>query len=128
MIDHLSFGVSDLDRSRLFYDRALAALGYRRLASGDDSLGYGAEEPVLWLLKTPRPVRSDAESGLHVSFKAHARDAVDAFHREALRHGGQDNGGPGLRPAYGASYYAAFVVDPDGYRLEAHCDLQEPTP
>jgi catechol 2,3-dioxygenase-like lactoylglutathione lyase family enzyme len=127
VIDHLSFGVSDLDRSRAFYDQVLATLGYRRLANDDSSLGYGAEEPVLWLLKTARPPRFDAESGVHVSFKAPTRAGVDEFHGAAMKNGGQDNGPPGPRPAYGPSYYAAFVIDPDGYRLEAHCEVTEPT-
>ncbi|VWB23905.1 glyoxalase [Burkholderia arboris] len=70
-----------------------------------------------------RPVAADAESGPHLSFKAASPVEVDAFCRAALEHGGQDNGGPGKREHYGPGYHAAFVVDPDGYRLEAHCEL-----
>jgi hypothetical protein len=66
-------------------------------------------------------VPSDDRSGLHISFVAPTRTAVDAFHAAALKAGGRDNGKPGLRPDYGPSYYAAFVYDRDGYRIEAHC-------
>ncbi|KVZ81912.1 VOC family protein [Burkholderia ubonensis] len=123
MIDHLSFGVAQIDRSRTFYDSALGALGYKRLFGDASSLGYGTGEPVLWLTYTARPVAADPESGLHVSFKASSPVEVDAFYRAALAHGGTDNGGPGRREHYGPGYYAAFVTDPDGYRLEAHCEL-----
>jgi catechol 2,3-dioxygenase-like lactoylglutathione lyase family enzyme len=67
-------------------------------------------------------VPPDEKSGLHICFHAPSRQSVDEFHRAALAAGGRDNGGPGLRPDYGDSYYACFVVDPDGYRIEAHCD------
>ncbi|MCL4650145.1 VOC family protein [Burkholderia multivorans] len=123
MIDHLSFGVAQIERSRTFYDNTLGALGYKRLHTAADSLGYGADEPSLWLTHTARPVVAGPESGLHISFKAASPVEVDAFYRAALAHGGQDNGGPGKREQYGPGYYAAFVVDPDGYRIEAHCEL-----
>lgn len=75
---------------------------------------------MLWLLQTDHPVAADPRSGLHVCLRAGDAAAVDAFHAAALAHGGRDNGAPGLRADYGADYYAAFVSDPDGYRLEAH--------
>ncbi|AJZ57104.1 glyoxalase-like domain protein [Paraburkholderia fungorum] len=123
MIDHLSLGVSELARSRRFYDTALGVLGYLLLSADDSSLSYGAGNPTLWLLRTSRPVAADAESGLHLSFAATTPAQVDAFYRAALDNGGSDNGRPGLRETYSAGYYAAFVLDPDGYRLEAHCEL-----
>ena len=123
MIDHLSLGVAELARSSRFYDRALGALGYQRQSADDTSVSYGAAEPTLWLLQTARPVVADMDSGLHLSFVATTPAKVDAFHQAALDNGGSDNGAPGLRESYGAGYYAAFVVDPDGYRLEAHCEL-----
>jgi catechol 2,3-dioxygenase-like lactoylglutathione lyase family enzyme len=83
-------------------------------------LGYGAAEPSLWLNRTDHPVPPDDRSGLHVSLRASTRESVDAFHAASLAAGGRDNGRPGLRPDYGESYYAAFVIDPDGYRIEAH--------
>ena len=121
MLDHISLGVRDVRRAKRFYDAALAPLGYACLSESADSLGFGATGVALWIIRTGRPVAPDEESGLHVCFAAPTRAAVDAFHRAALDAGGRDNGAPGIRADYGATYYAAFVVDPDGYRLEAHC-------
>ena len=121
MFDHISLGVRDVAASKRFYDAALAALGYKRLSDGETSLGYGREAVGLWLGATAHPVPADERSGLHVCFAAPDRNAVDAFHKAALRAGGRDNGTPGLRADYGPTYYAAFVIDPDGYRIEAHC-------
>jgi catechol 2,3-dioxygenase-like lactoylglutathione lyase family enzyme len=106
MFDHVSIGVADIARSKKFYDAALAPLGYSRLSDGETSLGYGDK---------------DSDSGLHFCFVAKDRAAVDAFHAAALKAGGKDNGKPGLRADYGPKYYAAFAIDPDGYRLEAYC-------
>jgi catechol 2,3-dioxygenase-like lactoylglutathione lyase family enzyme len=121
MIDHLSIGVRDVARAKRFYDAALAPLGYTCLSTGEASLGYGDAAVALWIGAAARPVRPDDKSGLHVCFAAPTRQSVDAFHATALAAGGTDNGKPGLRPDYGESYYAAFVVDPDGYRIEAYC-------
>jgi catechol 2,3-dioxygenase-like lactoylglutathione lyase family enzyme len=119
MIAHLSIGARDIARARRFYDAALKPLGYTRLSSGEDSLGYGAQAAVFWVNATAHPVPPDDRSGLHICFAAPDRASVDAFHKAALTTGGTDNGGPGLRPDYGPDYYAAFAVDPDGYRIEA---------
>ena len=121
MFDHVSIGVADIARARKFYDAALAPLGYRRMSDGDTSAGYGDDAIRLWLGATGKPVKADPESGLHFCFAAKNRAAVDAFHAAALKAGGTDNGKPGLRPDYGPMYYAAFAVDPDGYRIEAYC-------
>jgi catechol 2,3-dioxygenase-like lactoylglutathione lyase family enzyme len=121
MINHLSLGVRDLDRTRRVYDAALAPLGYSCLSDADGALGYGGAEPVLWFSQTDHPVPADERSGLHICFDAAKQADVAAFHAAALRTGGTDNGAPGLRPEYGEGYYAAFAVDPDGYRLEAYC-------
>ena len=122
MLDHVSIGVRDIAAARRFYDAALAPLGYARLSEGADSLGYGKGDAIAyWISRVDRPVPADPGSGLHVCFAAPSRAAVDAFHAAALAHGGRDNGAPGLRPDYGPTYYAAFAVDPDGYRVEAHC-------
>jgi catechol 2,3-dioxygenase-like lactoylglutathione lyase family enzyme len=120
MIDHVSIGVRDIARSKQFYDAALKPLGYTCLSKSDGSLGYGAEAVALWIGAADRPVPPDMKSGLHFCFTAPDRRSVDAFHTAALKAGGRDNGKPGLRDDYGPSYYAAFVVDPDGYRIEAH--------
>jgi catechol 2,3-dioxygenase-like lactoylglutathione lyase family enzyme len=121
VIDHISIGVRDIARTRRFYDAALAPLGYTCLSPGKDSLGYGRDGVVLWISATEHPVPADDRSGLHICFSAVDRPGVDAFHAAALGEGGRDNGKPGLRKDYGDNYYAAFVVDPDGYRLEAYC-------
>jgi len=121
MINHLSIGVSNIARTKGFYDAVLQPLGYACLSSSDTSLGYGKESVVLWISHTKSPVKADPASGLHFCFDAPNRKSVDAFHKAALAAGGCDNGKPGLRRDYGDDYYAAFVIDPDGYRLEAYC-------
>jgi catechol 2,3-dioxygenase-like lactoylglutathione lyase family enzyme len=121
MFDHVSIGVSDIARAKKFYDAALKPLGYSRLSDGETSLGYGDKGVALWLGKTDKPVKADVDSGLHFCFSAKDRAAVDAFHAAALKSGGKDNGKPGVRADYSPKYYAAFVIDPDGYRLEAYC-------
>ena len=121
MFDHVSIGVADIARSKKFYDAALKPLGYSRLSDGETSLGYGDKAVQLWLGATQKPVKPDTESGLHFCFAAPDRVAVDAFHAAALKAGGTDNGKPGLRADYGPKYYAAFAIDPDGYRIEAYC-------
>ena len=98
MIDHVTFGVADLDRSTAFYDRAFAPLGVRRLFALDEgarTVGYGDRRPWFWIAE------QDLTKGkLHIAIGAHSREAVDAFHREALAAGGRDNGPPGMRPQY----------------------------
>jgi catechol 2,3-dioxygenase-like lactoylglutathione lyase family enzyme len=121
MINHVSIGASDIGRTKKFYDAVLQPLGYSCLSSGDTSLGYGKDGVVLWISHTKSPVKADPASGLHFCFDAPTRKSVDAFHKAALAVGGRDNGKPGLRADYGDNYYAAFVIDPDGYRLEAYC-------
>ncbi|MDF1587320.1 VOC family protein [Marinimicrococcus flavescens] len=128
MIDHLSLAVADIDRSRAFYDRVMPALGARRMQDLDEeeyqASGYGCREgePAFWVgaarvAGPPPPV----PEGQHVAFAAAGRPAVDAFYVAAIAAGAADNGGPGLRPHYHPNYYAAFVIDPDGHRLEAVC-------
>ncbi len=119
MFDHVSIGVRDIARSRAFYDAALGPLGFSRLSTGDDSLGYGDGPIRLWVNLADAPVPADPKSGLHFCLAAPNRESVAKFHAAALAAGGRDNGKPGLRPDYGEGYYAAYVVDPDGYRLEA---------
>ena len=126
MINHVSIGVRDISRTKLFYDAALNPLGYSCLSADASSLGYGRDAVGFWIGAAERPVPPDDRSGLHVCFAAPTRKSVDAFHAAALGSGGRDNGGPGLRADYGADYYAAFVVDPDGYRIEAYCGRAEP--
>lgn len=123
MIEHLSMGVPDLQRAGGLYDAALGALGYVRLFTNARSIGYslpGARDEAFALLAAGERARPPGE-GWHVAFKAPTRAAVDAFHARALEHGAVDEGAPGLRPNLGTNYYAAFVRDLDGHRLEAVC-------
>ena len=121
MIAHVSIGVRDIARSKRFYDAALAPLGYRCVRAARTFLGYGygKDSIAFWIAATESPVPLDPNSGLHFCFTAPSRDAVEAFHAAALQTGGTDNGKPGLRPEYSPDYYAAFAIDPDGYRIEA---------
>ena len=121
MFDHISIGVRDVRATKRFYDAALAPLEYTCLSEGKASLGYGRDAVGLWISSASRPVPADMESGLHFCFAAPSRASVDAFHAAALANGGRDNGAPGVRDDYDVDYYAAFVIDPDGYRLEAYC-------
>ena len=119
MLHHISFGVRDLKLSGAFYDAALAALGFRRVFEDETAIGYGWVDGQDKFCLKLRPGAASPGSGFHLAFAASSRAAVDAFHQAALRVGGQDNGAPGLRPDYGPLYYAAFLVDPDGYPIEA---------
>jgi catechol 2,3-dioxygenase-like lactoylglutathione lyase family enzyme len=122
MINHISIGVRDVARAKRFYDAVLKPLGYACLSDAPNSLGYGRDSAIaLWISAAERPVPADPASGLHVCFDAPTRKSVEAFHAAALKAGGRDNGKPGLRADYGPDYYAAFVVDPEGYRIEAYC-------
>ncbi len=125
MLDHVSIGVKDIEASKRFYDATLKPLGYvSKYAKGTDA-GYGKDAIQLWLGQTDKPVKEDMASGLHFCFVAPTRKSVDDFHAAGLKAGGRDNGKPGIRPNYGPTYYAAFVIDPDGYRIEAHCSAAE---
>jgi len=119
MIDHISVGVSDLDRAARFYETALAALGLSRLVSRPATIGFGKTYPEFWINMRPGMAKVAPESGVHVCLRAKSTEEVDAFHAAALSAGGLSDGAPGLRPHDRVSYYAAFVLDPDGNRIEA---------
>ncbi|MDR3436149.1 VOC family protein [Telmatospirillum sp.] len=123
MIDHLSVAVGDYALSRRFYDAALAPLGYRPVMEFGQGAGYGeADHPSFWITgEGDLSEQIGRWRGFHIAFEAKDRAAVDAFYQAALAAGGKDNGAPGLRPDYHPNYYAAFVIDPDGYRIEAVC-------
>jgi catechol 2,3-dioxygenase-like lactoylglutathione lyase family enzyme len=126
MLNHVSIGVSDIGRAKTFYDAALKPLGYRCTSASEESLGYGDDKATaLWILAVKSPVPADEGSGLHLCVDAPTRKSVDAFHKAGLKAGGRDNGKPGLRADYGPDYYAAFLVDPDGYRIEAYCGAKQ---
>lgn len=120
MLHHISFAVADLPRSAAFYDATFAPLGYVRVWTAETAVGYGwpgGDDRFAIKLRSGGVVVP--EEGFHVAFAAASTHAVDAFYAAALKHGGKDNGGSGLHPEYGSHYYAAFVFDPDGYRIEA---------
>ena len=119
MLHHISLGVRELHASALFYDGILGALGFRRVFEDDEAIGYGLEDGEDLLCLKQRDDAAPPGAGFHLAFAAPTRAAVDAFHAAGLRAGGADNGAPGLRPDYGPHYYAAFLVDPDGHRVEA---------
>ena len=125
MLHHLSFGVSDIEKSARFYDAVLATLGYVRVwqvVQQDvcQAVGYGiAGGDDKFAIKRRGSATLAPGPGFHLAFAAPDRASVDRFYDAALRTGGQDNGPPGLRPDYGPTYYAAFIIDPDGYRIEA---------
>lgn len=118
MYDHVGLKVNDVDASVRFYSAALAPLGYVLCSRDDAGAGFGPPgEPALWLYRTADPVRT----GAHVAFRAPDRAAVDRFHARGLEAGGGNHGAPGLRADYSPSYYAAFLLDPDGNNVEAVC-------
>src|SRR5262245_43175772 len=118
MYDHIGLKVADLDASVRFYSAALRSLGHV-LGSHDESYaGLGPQDaPALWLYRS----KGAAGAGTHVAFVAKDRAAVERFHAEGLKAGGRDNGKPGLRADYSPTYYAAFLIDPDGNNVEAVC-------
>lgn len=128
MLDHISLGVKDLERSRRFYDAVLRPLGLVRTVDFQErGSDYGAmagqlgvEFTITLELGGVSPSR-----GMHICFRAPDREAVRAFHAAALATGGRDDGGPGVRPQYHPDYYAAFVLDPEGRRIEAVCHAPE---
>jgi catechol 2,3-dioxygenase-like lactoylglutathione lyase family enzyme len=121
VLHHLSIAVSDLQRSAAFYDAVLGALGYVRVWASHTEIGYGlrggAEDR--FAIKFRGATVAAPAAGFHLAFEAPSQEAVAAFHNQALEHGGRDDGLPGPRPQYSAEYFAAFVIDPDGYRVEA---------
>lgn len=128
MLDHVGLSVTNYEKSKAFYEAALAPLGYAPLmvvpkehTGGIGVCGFGvAPKPDFWIDGAGRP-----SPKLHVSFRADTRGAVDAFHTAAMKAGGRDNGGPALRPHYHPNYYGAFVFDPDGHNIEAVCHTPE---
>jgi catechol 2,3-dioxygenase-like lactoylglutathione lyase family enzyme len=117
MLDHIKLFVSDVDRSRAFYELAFQPLGYRILLEpAPGVVGMGRDFPNFWLAQA-----DGSPTTAHVAIRADTRSAVDEFHKAALAAGGTDNGPPGLRPQYHPSYYGAFVHDPDGNNVEAVC-------
>ncbi|MGJ4939813.1 VOC family protein [Bradyrhizobium sp. HKCCYLS1011] len=119
MIDHISVGVSDLDRAARFYEATLAPLGLARLVMRPATVGFGKAYPEFWINLRAGMPRVAAGSGVHICLRAKTTAEVDAFHAAALEAGGSSDGAPRLRPHDRVRYYAAFILDPDGNRIEA---------
>jgi catechol 2,3-dioxygenase-like lactoylglutathione lyase family enzyme len=126
MIDHVSVPVRDLAAAVRFYEAVLGAIGLARLESRPQTVGFGKTYPEFWLNLRPAMTPPAADSGAHVCLRARSTDAVDAFHAAAIAAGGTSDGAPGLRPQHGEGYYAAFVRDPDGNRIEAVTFVKTP--
>jgi catechol 2,3-dioxygenase-like lactoylglutathione lyase family enzyme len=122
MLDHVTIGVKDIERSQRFYDQALQPLGVTRLyGDGNRFAGYGIDPKAFFWIG----IRDTAQTGSHIAFAADDRGKVDRFYQAAMAAGGKDNGPPGKRPHYDPNYYGAFVFDPDGHNIEAVCRLPE---
>ena len=120
MIHHVSVGVIDVERAAKFYDAALAALGYKRVAQYlPYAIAYGTTAPTFWIQLPHNQQAATVGNGVHVGFAAKTKNAVHKFHEAALANGGRDDGAPGGRDMYGPDYYGAFVFDLDGNKLEA---------
>ncbi|WP_024516144.1 VOC family protein [Bradyrhizobium sp. Tv2a-2] len=119
MIDHISLGVADLERAARFYEPVLASLGLSRLVTRPATVGFGKSYPEFWINLRAGMAKVAPESGIHICLRARTTAEVDAFHAAALAAGGTSDGPPGLRPHERVKYYAAFVLDLDGNRVEA---------
>ena len=118
MYDHIGLKVGNLDASVRFYTAALAPLGYVLCSRDDSGAGFGPKDaPALWLYAEKQPTNA----GAHIAFRAADHSAIKRFHAEGLKAGGRDNGGAGPRADYGPTYFAAFLIDPDGNNVEAVC-------
>lgn len=115
MFDHIGLQVKDVATSAKFYQAALAGLGHVLSSQDENGAGLGPKgAPAFWLYQSPK-----AKGGSHIAFAAASRTSVDRFHKDGLKAGGTDNGKPGLRSGYSPTYYAAFLIDPDGNNVEA---------
>jgi catechol 2,3-dioxygenase-like lactoylglutathione lyase family enzyme len=119
MIDHVSIAVRDLHRASAFYEAVLGALGYTKLETRPATIAFGKKYSEFWINHRPNMTAVAHDSGAHIALRAANPDMVDAFHAAALAQGGASDGAPGLRPQHGDGYYAAFIRDPDGNRIEA---------
>jgi catechol 2,3-dioxygenase-like lactoylglutathione lyase family enzyme len=128
MIDHVSVGASELQRSARFYELVLAPLGLSRLVTRPATIGFGKNYPEFWINLRSDMAEVAPSSGVHICLRAKSAGEVDAFHAAALNAGGRTDGAPGLRPHDRVRYYAAFVIDPDGNRIEAVTFLSDAEP
>ena len=127
MIDHVSLQVRDLRRAAAFYEAVLAPLGYRRMVERETQVGFGKRYPEIWLNARPNEPEVSENTGAHLCLRAPDEASVSAFHLAAMKHGGSDDGAPGPRAAAQTPYFAAFIRDLDGNRIEA-ASFPPPTP
>ena len=127
MIDHASIGVRDLAAAAAFYGKVLAAIGLQKLVERDATVGFGKSYPEFWLNARSGLSCVADDTGSHLCLRASTRDQVDTFHRIALAEGASDDGAPGPRPEYSDAYYAAFIRDADGHRIEVVTFLDGPS-
>lgn len=121
VLAHVSLGTNDFPRARKFYDAVLATLQMKCLMTYDEGAGYGRDFPDFWIQLPHDGQAANPGNGTHICFGASNEQEVQAFHRTALAMGGEDEGKPGVRKEYSDDYYAAFVRDPDGNKIEAMC-------
>lgn len=119
MIDHVSVAVRDLKAASAFYEAVLATLGFAKHDDRPATIGFGKSYSEFWINLRPQGIPAAVDSGAHVALRARETEMVDAFHAAALKAGGTSDGAPGFRPQHGEGYYAAFIRDPDGNRIEA---------
>ena len=126
MIDHVSIAVRDLDGCARFYEAVLGALGYTKLVTRPGTVGFGKKYPEFWLNERPAMTPVDTDAGTHICLRASSIEMVQAFHNAALQGGGRSDGAPGPRQATLGPYYAAFIRDPEGNKIEAATFVAQP--
>lgn len=119
ILNHVSIGVTDVEKSGIFYDAVLATIGAKRIMEHEDAIAYGKMFPEFWVQSPLDGGTSATANGTHFSFSAQSKAEVDAFHAAAVANGASDDGTPGPRSEYGDPYYGCFVKDPDGHKIEA---------
>jgi catechol 2,3-dioxygenase-like lactoylglutathione lyase family enzyme len=126
VIDHVSLPVRDLERSEMFYEAVLSTIGFNKMMDMPSTVGFGRKHPTFWLNHRPQMNESGVDDGFHVCLRAPTVDAVHAFHEAATAAGAASDGPPGPRPQYSPSYYAAFIRDLDGHRIEVVTFVEVP--
>jgi catechol 2,3-dioxygenase-like lactoylglutathione lyase family enzyme len=126
MIDHVSIAVRDLAACGRFYEAVLATLGYTKLVIRPGTIGFGKKYPEFWLNERRSMTRPDPDTGNHICLRASSIEAVQAFHATAMAQGGTSDGAPGPRSAHLGGYYAAFIRDPEGNKVEAATFTRSP--
>ena len=119
ILSHVSIGTNDFEKAVVFYDRVLATIGSRRIMKHGEAVAYGKVYPEFWVHPPLDELSASVGNGTHIAFFATSKEQVDAFHKEGMAAGANDDGSPGSRPQYGDPYYGAFLRDLDGHKIEA---------